>query len=238
MKILRIVLISLIFLLLGTFVFLTVREDPQELVINILENQNNSLFWLVIIIAGLTIFSTLTGLPVLYLSIALGFFLEFVPALIFSWLINFVAVILTFYMVRKVFTAYFRKKYGGKKILLKIDERIKKYKFWPVALARSIYVIPTSIINFSFPLGKIRLKQYVIGTAIGLVPECFINVISGYLLKQQMLLLKEEELNLLKLLIISAFLLIIAVGILYIHYRRRKVRKARMNEIFPQEEEE
>ncbi|MFC2090835.1 TVP38/TMEM64 family protein [Bacteroidota bacterium] len=233
MKTLRFVLVSLILLLLGAFVFFAIKEEPQTLVIQILENQNNSLLWLLIVISGLTLVSTLAGLPVLYFSIALGFFLPFTPALIFAWIINLAAVMLTFIMVRSVFSEYFREKYGKRKVIRIIDSKILKYGFWPVTLARSVYVIPTNIINYSFPLGNIQGKHYLIGTAIGLIPESLINVISGYLLKQQMLLLSEPEQNLLKLLIISVFLLIILLGILFLNFRRRKVKQARMNEILP-----
>jgi uncharacterized membrane protein YdjX (TVP38/TMEM64 family) len=159
--------------------------------------------------------------------------MNYLPAITISWLINMVAIIITFFMVRGVFSGYFKEKYGKRKIIQKINSRIRKYGFWTVAMSRGIYVIPTNIINFSFPLSKITSRKYFIGSMIGLIPESFINITTGYLLKHQILLLNSPQQNILKIAIIGFFLLLMAIGILLINYRRKRVDKARINEIIP-----
>jgi uncharacterized membrane protein YdjX (TVP38/TMEM64 family) len=233
MRVLRVIIICVILMLFGAFFTFLFQEDPQSIILEILENNNNGILWIILTIFAFTLLSTLTGLPVLYLSIALGFFLNYLPAIFLSWLFSLIAVMLTFFMVRKVFSSYFLERYGNRKIIMTINMRIEKYNFWTVAMSRGVYVIPTNIVNFSFPLSKITSKHYFIGTMIGLVPEIFINVTTGYLIKHQILLLESPQQNMLKISVIGVFLLLMAIGILIVNYRRKKVKKARMNEFLP-----
>ncbi|RPI46196.1 MAG: hypothetical protein EHM46_00860, partial [Bacteroidetes bacterium] len=75
----------------------------------------------------------------------------------------------------------------------KMNRRIRKYGPWAVAFSRAVYVIPTGIINFSFPLSNISSRSYLAGTLAGLVPECLVNVLTGYLIKHEVILLSAPE---------------------------------------------
>lgn len=231
MKHLRIAIISLIVIIITTFIIFTIGKDPQEILLGFLEEWNTNSLLLVLTIFGLSILSTLSGLPVNYLNVALGFFLAYIPALIFSLGINLIAIGLAFFMVRRFFSSYFQEKYGKRKIIKSIDKRIEKYKFWTVAFSRGIYIIPTNIINFSFPLSKISAKTYFIGTLIGLIPECIINVTIGYLIKHQILLLEDPQSNMLRIIAI-AILLSFAI-LIFLFVRFRKKRRARIKDIVP-----
>lgn len=237
MKLLRIAIIFIILLFIGGFIFIAFQGDPQTYLLEILDKQNNKLLSIVLVLFGLTTLSTLTGLPVFYFSIAIGFFLNYLPALILAWSMNLIAILITFFMVKKVFSEVFLKKYGKRKNIEQINQRIMKYGLWTVAMSRGVYVLPTNIINFSFPLSKLPTKQYIVGTMIGLIPECLINITTGYLLKHQYLLLNSPQQNFVKIGIIGVFLLLMAAGILFINYRRRKVKKAQMNKIIPRLED-
>ena len=83
--------------------------------------------YLVLLICAFTLLSTLTGLPIFYLSLALGFQLNLASALIICWTMNIVAVMATYYMVRFAFNSYFEKRYGNKKLIQRINKRIQKY---------------------------------------------------------------------------------------------------------------
>jgi len=83
------------------------------------------------------------------------------------WAINFISVIATFYLVRFVFSAYFQERYGEKKLIQRI--------------------------NFSFPLSNISIRSYLLGTVIGLLPETVLNVVTGYLIKHEVILLSAPE---------------------------------------------
>jgi len=216
----------------GFFVF-TFDQEPGEILIQYLKQLESQQTLVVFIITAITIVSTLAGLPVLYLGVAMGFFIPFYPALAITWLINLMAVMTTYWLVQHVFADYFRNKYGKKKIIKKINKRIKTYGMWTVAVTRAIYIIPTNIINLSFPLSKITAKQYFLGTMIGLIPETLINVATGYLLKNQLILLNDEQRDALKFAGPGTGILLIALFLTIFYFRSRKKRKTGLEEIVP-----
>ncbi len=233
MKYLRIAIIVIIVLILTAFFYFSLDNDPQTILLHSIEEWRQQYLWIVLIIFGITLVSTVAGLPVLYLGVALGFFLQYIPALAFAWGMNLVAVLVTYIMVKRVFSDKFKEKYGGKKLIKSINKRIKKYGFWTVAFSRSVYIIPTNIINFSFPLSKISSKHYVIGTMIGLVPETLINVTTGYMIRHELLLLGSPKQNLIKILVIAGFFVLLTLAFLILRFRKNRLEKTRINEVVP-----
>ena len=233
MKFLRITIITVIALIMAGFVIFATRNDPQHQLITSMEFLAAHHIYLILAIFVLTLISTLTGLPVLYLGVALGFFIPYLTALILAWTIQLFAVMTTFFMVRRVYYAYFRKRYGEKKLIRRINMRIRKYRFWTVAVTRGVYFIPTNIINFSFPLSRITTRQYLVGTMTGLIPECLINVTTGYLLKHQLMLLDSPQQNLQKIVLIGTYLLLMATLFLFLRNRKNRADKSRLKKIIP-----
>lgn len=85
-----------------------------------------------------------------------------------------------------------------------------------------IYIIPTNLINFSYPLSSISPRAYLIGTAIGLVPECVINVLTGYLIKHEVILLSAPETRTWQALIIGAFILLFVLAFILLSVRQSR----------------
>ena len=233
MKFLRITIITVIALIMAGFVIFATQNDPQKQLLASMEFLAAHHIYLILAIFFLTLISTLTGLPVLYLGVALGFFIPYLPALALAWTIQLFAVMTTFFMVRRVYYAYFRKRYGEKKLIRRINMRIRKYRFWTVAVTRGVYFIPTNIINFSFPLSRITTRQYLVGTMTGLIPECLINVTTGYLLKHQLMLLDSPQQNLQKIVLIGTYLLLMATLFLFLRNRKNRADKSRLKKIIP-----
>ena len=223
MKYIRIIILLFIAAAAVAFFMLTSDTDAQTLLFERIESWERHHTGLVLLIAVLTLVSTIAGLPVLYFGVALGFLLGFVPALAFTWGINLLAVMVTYLLVKHAFSASFRQRFGDKKLVQKINRRVRKHGLWSVAFARAVYVIPTNIINFSFPLSKVRPRSYLLGTMIGLVPESFINVFTGYLLKHEVILLNSPEAQLWKIIAVGAFLLLLAALFLFLRYRRQNL---------------
>ncbi len=238
MRFLRIAVIVVIAAFLGGFFLATSGTDKQQLVLDSMEGWSTHHIWLILVVFGLTLLSTLTGLPVLYLSIALGFFLSYLPALALSWAFNLLAVMITFLFIRKLYSDYFKKKYGSRKLIKRINKRISRHGLWTVAVTRSIYFIPTNIINFSFPLSKISGRKYLAGTMIGLVPESIINVTTGYLLKHELLLLHAPQENLVKIVVIGLSLVLMVTVFLFFRYRKKRSERIRLKEYVPLLEKE
>lgn len=225
MKQLRIIIICFIGLAVGAFLWFGLGQDPESLLIERLELEQGQLIPAILILAALILLSALSGLPVLYLTMALGFMLPFFPAMLLAMLINTVAVMATFYVVRYAFSSYFQEKFGSKKLIRRINIRIHRYGMWTVVFSRAIYILPTNVINFSFPLSRIHPRAYLLGTILGLVPECLINVGSGYLLRHELMLLSSPESRGWQALAIGAFILLFALVFVFLTLRQKRRKK-------------
>jgi uncharacterized membrane protein YdjX (TVP38/TMEM64 family) len=224
-KQLRIIIIAFILLAVGTFIWLTAGTDAKSLLFERIVITDQRIVFLVILICALTLLSTLTGLPILYLSMAIGFLINFPPALLICWGVNVLAVMASFFMVRSAFTEYFREKYGEKKLIKRINLKIGNYGLWSVVFSRAIYIIPTNLINFSFPLSSITTRSYLVGTMIGLIPECLINVLTGYLIKHEVILLTTPETRIWQAALIGVFILLLLLIFILLRLRQNRRKK-------------
>jgi uncharacterized membrane protein YdjX (TVP38/TMEM64 family) len=235
LRALRIIIISLMVISIGAFFWFTAGTDAQTLVFERIMVTDQRLAFMVLLLCAFTLFSTLTGLPVLYLSMAIGFLLNFTPAMLISLGVNLLSVMATFYLVRKAFTGYFQEKYGQKKLIGRINQRIGKYGLWTVVFSRGIYIIPTNVINFSFPLSSITPRAYFLGTAVGLLPECLINVLTGYLIKHEVILLSAPETRTWQALVIGAFILLFILAFILLRIRQNRLKKFKALKQIPYE---
>ena len=233
MKQLRIAIVVFILITVGTFIYLTAGSDAETLLFERIIVMDQGTIYLVLLICAFTLLSTLTGLPIFYLSLALGFLLNFTPAILICWIVNIVAVMATYYMVRFTFTAYFTERYGKKKLIRRINKRIQKYGLWTVVFSRSIYIVPTNIINFSFPLSNISTRSYLLGTIVGLIPECLLNVLIGTLIKHEVILLSAPETRNWQALIIGGFIVIFTLIFILLRIRQNRRKKFKLLKAVP-----
>ncbi|MGW8316295.1 MAG: TVP38/TMEM64 family protein, partial [Bacteroidales bacterium] len=233
MKQLRIIIIAFILVAAGIFIYLTAGTDPETFLFDRIMVADRQTIPLVLLLCAFILLSTLTGLPVFYLGMALGFLLNFTPALLISIGINLVAVMAAFYMVRYVFSDYFSDRFGKKKLIKRINKRIRKYGLWTVVFSRAIYIIPTNVINFSFPVSHITTRSYFFGTLIGLVPECLLNVLTGYLIKHEAILLSSPETRTWKAVVIGGFILLFTLIYILLRLRQRRLKKFRNLDAIP-----
>lgn len=233
MKQLRIIIIAFILITIGAFIYLTAGTDPESLLFERILVMDQHNIYLVLIICVFTVVSTLSGLPIFYLSLALGFLLNFTPAILICWGVNIMAVMGTWYMVRLAFSSYFKERYGKKKLIRRINKRIQKYGPWTVVFSRGIYILPTNMINFSFPLSNISTRSYFLGTVIGLIPECLLNVLTGYLIKHEVILLSAPETRDWQALVIGGFIVILTLVFILLRIRQNRRKKFRKLKAIP-----
>ena len=235
MKQLRFILAAFILITVGAFIYLTAGSDGETLLFERIMVIEQRTILLVLLLCSFTLLSTLTGLPIFYLSMALGFLLNFTPAILICWIINILAVMSTFFMVRFAFTSYFTERYGKKKLIKRINKRIQKYGIWTVVFSRSIYIIPTNVINFSFPLSSISTRSYLMGTIIGLIPECLLNILTGYLIKREVILLSSPETSTWQALMIAGFIVVFILLFILLRVRQARKKKFKSFEVIPYE---
>ena len=225
MKQLRIIIIVFILISVGAFIWVTAGSDPESLLFERILVHDQRHVYLVLLLCAFTLLSTLSGLPIFYISLAMGFLMNFTPAVTICWGINLAAVMATFYLVRFAFTPYFRERYGNKKLVSRINKRIRKYGLWTVVFSRSIYIIPTNIINFSFPLSAISARSYFLGTIIGLIPECLLNVLTGYLIKHEVILLSAPYTRTWQALVTGGFIVLFTLVFILLRVRQNRRKK-------------
>jgi uncharacterized membrane protein YdjX (TVP38/TMEM64 family) len=226
-RLLRILILVSILLAAGAFFWLTAGTDARTLLFDRLVLSDQRILYVMVVLCVLTLLSTLTGLPIFYLSMAMGFLLKLAPGLLICWGVNLLSVMVAFRMVRTVFTGYFQNKYGKKKLIKRINGRIEQYGLWTVAFSRGIYIIPTNVINFSFPLSSISFRSYLAGTAIGLIPECLVNILAGYLIRHEAILLSSPETRTWEAAIVGGFILLLAGIFILLRLRQKRRKKFR-----------
>jgi uncharacterized membrane protein YdjX (TVP38/TMEM64 family) len=232
---LRIIIILFILVTAGVFIWITAGTDAETLLFDRIMVSDQRTLLMVLLLCAFTLLSTFTGLPIFYLTMALGFLLNFTPALLISWVVNIAAVMGTFYMVRFAFTDYFKARYGKKKLISRINKRIEKYGSWTVVFSRAVYIIPTNIINFSFPLSSISVRSYLLGTAGGLLPECLLNVVTGYLIKHEVILLSEPGSQTWQIILIGGFIILFTLSFVLLRLRKKQRRKFKKLKAIPYE---
>jgi len=226
MRTLRLLFLLVLLLALASFIFLAANKDPEQWLISSIEHIIDRPLTLVLIITLITIGSTLAGLPILYLAITLGYAFGFTGGLLLSWLINLLAVMITFTSVRYLFADYFRRMAERKKFMDKLNTGLDRYGLFYVAIARSVYIIPTNIINYGFALTRIRGRAFLAGTALGLIPESVINVLAGVMIKKEVLGVASGDVSLLRIMVIFGFVLLALILLLVIRRNNKRNGKA------------
>jgi uncharacterized membrane protein YdjX (TVP38/TMEM64 family) len=170
-----------LFFYLGLDVYFSI-ENIRNVKVFFLGLGNWSLFYIVIIHIVLNV----TGIPRVFFTIFSGYVYGILWGFIFSWIATMAGLIVTFLMVRYLFRESFEHKFGSKRIVERINRRIDQYGIWTVVFLRAIYVVPSSILNYSFGFTKIKTRDYLLGSAIGFLPVVLLNVWFGYSIGNEM----------------------------------------------------
>ncbi|MFN8254076.1 MAG: VTT domain-containing protein [Bacteroidales bacterium] len=131
------------------------------------------------------IFLNITGIPRVFFTIFSGYVFGIFYGFIYSWIATMVGLIVTFILVRYLFYQSFEKRFGSKKMVEKMNRKIDQYGFWSVVFLRVIYVVPSSVLNYTFGFTKISTARYIYGSAIGFVPVVLLNVWAGKVISQR-----------------------------------------------------
>jgi uncharacterized membrane protein YdjX (TVP38/TMEM64 family) len=122
----------------------------------------------------------LAAIPRVFFTIFSGYVFGLFYGFLFAWLATIAGLIVTFISIRYLFKERFVEKFGDKKLVEKLNQLIEKRGLLMVIFLRAIYIVPSSILNYTFGFTKIKTMTYLIGSAIGFVPVVLINVYAGY----------------------------------------------------------
>ncbi|MDF1551328.1 MAG: VTT domain-containing protein [Bacteroidales bacterium] len=142
-------------------------------------------FYAPLLMIGFYIILNLAAIPRVFFTIFSGYVFGIVYGFLFAWMATIIGLAASFLMVRYLFRTSFERRFGNKKLVEKINNQIDKRGVWLIIFLRAIYVVPSSILNYSFGFTKIKTRDYLLGSAIGFIPVVLINVAGGNALANQ-----------------------------------------------------
>jgi uncharacterized membrane protein YdjX (TVP38/TMEM64 family) len=125
------------------------------------------LLYIAIYVVGTVLF-----FPGLALSIAGAVLFDLFEATLYTWIGATLGATLAFLLARLLGRDFFAQILAGR--LQTLDERLSRHGFFNLLILRLVPLIPFNAINFGAGLTSIRLRDYVLATAIGILPGTFI----------------------------------------------------------------
>jgi len=136
-------------------------------------------YWAPIIMVLLYILFNIAAIPRVFFTVFSGYVFGMFYGFLFAWTSTLIGLAASFLMVRYLFRDSFERKFGNKKLVEKINLQIDKHGVWLIVFLRAIYVVPSSVLNYSFGFTKIKTFDYLLGSTIGFIPVVLLNVWIG-----------------------------------------------------------
>lgn len=132
-----------------------------------------------LIVTALFAIGILLMLPASLMLMLTGFLFGLVQGFFVAWVAGLVASTLAFLIGRSFARPWLERKIHRKTIFIAIDRAIKRKGFEVVLLTRLVMVLPYPATNYFLGLTNVSLKDYVLGTNIGMTPPFFLFVYLG-----------------------------------------------------------
>jgi uncharacterized membrane protein YdjX (TVP38/TMEM64 family) len=146
------------------------REITPEYVLDSIESHGPvtaRLIYVAVYIGG-----TVAFLPGTVLSFAGAVLFGAYEGTLYTWIGATIGAMLAYLMARLLGRDFVERLFGGS--FAAFDQRIREQGFTGLLLIRLLPVFPFNAVNFGCGLVGIRLRDYVLATAIGIVPGTFI----------------------------------------------------------------
>jgi len=222
-KILQILFFITISIVLFSFFYFDLYELMKIKHIELVKSYFLSLgFWAPAYMIILYVLFNLAAIPRVFFTIFSGYVFGLFYGFLFAWLATIAGLIVTFICIRYLFKDKFIEKFGDKKLIEQLNGLIEKRGLLMVIFLRAIYIVPSSVLNYSFGFTKIKTSTYLFGSALGFIPVVFINVYAGYEINKN--LISETPFDYTQL-IIPSLLLIGAVFLIRYLLQKFKLNK-------------
>ena len=146
------------------------REVTPEFVLSSIESHGPvtaRLIYVVVYIVG-----TVALLPGSVLSFAGAVLFGPYEGTVFTWIGATIGATLNYLMARVLGRDFVERLFGGR--FAAFDQRIREHGFTGLLIIRLLPLFPFNAVNFGCGLTGIRLRDYVLATAIGIVPGTFV----------------------------------------------------------------
>lgn len=121
---------------------------------------------------GAYVLGTVLFFPGIALSLAGAALFDLFEATLYTWIGATLGATLAFLLARFLGRDFFAQLLAGR--LQTLDERLSRHGFFNLLILRLVPLIPFNAINFGAGLTSIRLRDYVLATAIGILPGTFV----------------------------------------------------------------
>jgi uncharacterized membrane protein YdjX (TVP38/TMEM64 family) len=138
-------------------------------------NQSTALYFA----TGGLVIGILLMLPASLMLMLAGFLFGLARGFAIVWIAGLVASTLAFLLGRSIARPWMERRIQRKTTFIAIDRAIKRKGFLVVLLTRLVMVLPYPALNYSLGLTNVSMKDYVLGTNIGMAPPMFLFVYLG-----------------------------------------------------------
>ena len=137
-------------------------------------------FWGLVILGGAYLPSALVAFPpALLLTIAAGAFYDIIPATIAISLGSTLAATCAFLLGRTLARGWVEANVANRPIFKALDTAVAEGGFKIVLLTRLSPLLPFFLLNYAYGLTKVRLRDYVLASWIGMLPGTLLYIYIG-----------------------------------------------------------
>lgn len=136
--------------------------------------------WAAVAFVGLYAGATVAWVPGSLLTLAAGAIFGLVEGTLYTLAGATVGAALAFLVARYVARSWVEARLGGHRKLQAIDEALAREGAKVVFLVRLSPVFPFNALNYALGLTRVRFRDYVVASAVGMIPGTFLYVYTGY----------------------------------------------------------
>jgi uncharacterized membrane protein YdjX (TVP38/TMEM64 family) len=130
---------------------------------------------------ALLVVGILLMLPASVMMMVSGFLFGPAKGFVAVWLAVFLASTTAFWIARRLARPMVERRLATRPSFTAIDRAIRRKGFYVVLLTRLVLLLPFPALNYSHGLTDVRLRDYLAGTMIGMVPAIVLFVYLGTL---------------------------------------------------------
>jgi uncharacterized membrane protein YdjX (TVP38/TMEM64 family) len=224
-------LISVVAALVLLAIFLPVQDGLTQLYDWSVENPGQALA----VYAVIVVFGMVLMVPISVLAMAAGFTFGLTKGILVIFLAGLAGSVLAFQLGRSLARPWIENRVSRRPDFAAVDGAIRRGGLLVVVLARLSLVLPYNLLNYSFGLTGVSLRDYVLGSAIGMLPPMFMFVFVGTTATNVAAIVNGElSLGDYDMLIGGFGILVIAVAVLFITRMARKALKAQLTQEIPE----
>ena len=121
----------------------------------------------------------LLSLPSSVLTMTAGFLFGLGQGFASAWIATLIASTLAFWITRSSARHWFERKIRRKAIFTAINRAIRRKGFLVVVLTRLVMILPYPALNYMLGLTRVRFRDFLAGTLIGMIPPILLFVFLG-----------------------------------------------------------